>query len=47
MRQLYNYSTVHDTISNIETPPDDYTPDKVTGKSMEEYQQERNKDLRQ
>jgi len=44
MRQLYNYSTV-DMNNTIETPPDDYTPDKVGDGSLEKLQQERNNDL--
>lgn len=41
MRQLYNYATInhHD---NIETPPDDYTPDKIGEVSLENLQQTRN-----
>ena len=44
MRQLYNYATINwnDT---IETPTDDYSPDKVGDISLEKLQQERNKDL--
>lgn len=44
MRQLYNYATINwnDT---IETPTDDYSPDKVGDVSLEKLQQERNKDL--
>ena len=44
MRQLYNYATV-DMNNGIETPPDNYAPDKVGDVSLEKLQQERNEDL--
>lgn len=44
MRQLYNYATI-DTVDKIETPPDNYSPDKVGSVSLEQLQQKRNNDL--
>ena len=44
MRQMYNYATIN-TEDSIETPVDDYSPDKVGEVSLEKLQQERNKDL--
>jgi hypothetical protein len=46
MRQLYNYATI-DTVDKIETPPDNYTPDKVGSVSLEQLQQKRNYDIKQ
>ena len=37
MRQLYNYATI-DTVDKIETPPDNYSPDKVGSVSLEQLQ---------
>ena len=42
LRQLYNYATV-DHLEKIETPPDDYTPDKVGEVNMKNLELERNK----
>jgi hypothetical protein len=44
MRQLYNYATI-DTMDKIETPPDNYSPDKVGSVSLEQLQQKRNLDI--
>ena len=44
MRQLYNYATI-DTVDKIETPPDNYSPDKVGSVSLEQLQQKRNLDI--
>jgi len=43
-RQMFNYVTVQEEGSsmNIETPPDDYTPDKVNESAVQQYQQQRN-----
>jgi hypothetical protein len=46
MRQLYNYATI-DTVDKIETPPDNYSPDKVGSVSLEQLQQKRNLDIQQ
>ena len=43
-RQMYNYATVNNT-SNITTPKDDWTPDKVGENAMKDMEAERNKDL--
>jgi hypothetical protein len=44
MRQLYNYATI-DIVDKIETPPDNYSPDKVGSVSLEKLQQQRNSDI--
>jgi hypothetical protein len=44
MRQQHHYATL-DHFSNIETPPDNYTPDKVGSVSMEQLQQQRNTEV--
>ena len=44
MRQLYNYATL-DLVDKIETPPDNYSPDKVGSVSLEQLQQKRNSDI--
>ena len=44
MRQLYNYATI-DLVDKIETPPDNYSPDKVGSVSLEQLQQKRNSDI--
>ena len=42
MRQLYNYSTIdYSNTGRIETPPDNYAPDKVGQVSLEQLQQNR------
>ena len=46
MRQLYNYATI-DIVDKIETPPDNYSPDKVGSVSLEKLQQQRNSDIQQ
>jgi hypothetical protein len=43
MRQMYNYSTIdYSNTGRIETPPDNYTPDKVGQVSLEQLQKNRN-----
>lgn len=44
MRQLYNYVTI-DVVDKIETPPDNYSPDKVGSVSLEQLQKQRNLDI--
>ena len=44
MRQLYNYATI-DTVDKIETPPDNYSPDKVGSVSLEQLQQKRQAEI--
>lgn len=44
MRQQHHYASL-DYYSNIETPPDNYSPDKVGQVSMEQLQQQRNNDV--
>jgi hypothetical protein len=44
MRQLYNYATI-DTVDKIDTPPDNYSPDKVGSVSLEQLQQKRQSEL--
>lgn len=46
MRQLYNYATI-DIVDKIETPPDNYSPDKVGSVSLEQLQKQRNLDIQQ
>ena len=42
MRQMYNYSTIdYSNAGRIETPPDNYAPDKVGQVSLEQLQQNR------
>ena len=41
LRQMYNYASL-DYQDKINTPPDDYVPDKVNEGSLEQYQNERN-----
>ena len=45
MRQLYNYATI-DIIDKIETPPDNYSPDKVGSVSLEQLQKQRNLEIK-
>jgi hypothetical protein len=44
MRQMYNYTGL-DQNMKIETPPDTYSPDKIGNVSLEQLQQQRNKDI--
>lgn len=44
-RQMYNYATV-DHKTSIETPPDDWSPDKVQEGSVQKMEEQRNSDLR-
>ena len=41
MRQLYNYATINHN-DKIETPPDDYIPDKVNEDNLKNYENNRN-----
>lgn len=41
MRQLYNYATL-DHIDKIDTPPEDYTPDKINDSNIKNLENERN-----
>lgn len=45
MRQLYSYATVNQN-DNINTPPDDYSPDTIGNVSLEKLQEERNKSFK-
>jgi hypothetical protein len=42
LRQMYNYVSLNNNVS-IETPPDDYVPDKIDENAMQEYISQRNK----
>lgn len=44
LRQMYNYATI-DFHDKINTPTEDYTPDKVGAVSLEQLQQKRNSDI--
>jgi len=44
-RQMYNYATV-DYKNSIETPPDTWSPDKVSENSYKDMEEQRNNDLR-
>tara|TARA_B100000035_G_scaffold314238_1_gene329965 strand:- start:4527 stop:5075 length:549 start_codon:yes stop_codon:yes gene_type:complete len=41
LRQMYNYATINHN-DKIETPPDDYVPDKVDETSLKNYESNRN-----
>jgi len=45
MRQLYNYSTINNE-NKINTPTEDYSPDKIGEISIEKLQQQRNDSLK-
>lgn len=45
LKQMYNYA-VPNLDSSIETPPDNYTPDKIGNLSLDEIQQNRNNDVK-
>jgi glutaredoxin-related protein len=45
MRQLYSYATINQN-DNINTPPDNYSPDTVGNVTLEKLQQERNEVLK-
>ena len=45
MRQQHHYASL-DYNGNIDTPPDTYAPDKIGQVSMEQLQQNRNKDIK-
>lgn len=42
IRQMFNYMTVQDNGISIETPPDDYSPDKVNESAVQQYEMQRN-----
>lgn len=44
MKQLYNYATLNH-MDKIETPPDNYTPNKVKEVSLDQLQQMRERDV--
>jgi len=44
LRQIRNYATL-EYLDNIETPPDDYTPNKIGSVNMEQIQSDREKVL--
>ena len=44
MRQLYNYSTINQN-DTINTPEENYQPDKIGEVSIEKLQNERNQSL--
>jgi hypothetical protein len=45
-RQMYNYVLANHTLSTIETPPDNYRPDKLSsGVTIDTLQQKRNDDV--
>lgn len=41
LRQLYNYATINH-LDKIETPPDEYVPDKVSEDNLKNYENQRN-----
>ena len=41
LRQLYNYATINHS-DKIETPPDEYVPDKVNEDNLKKYEDQRN-----
>lgn len=43
LRQIHNYVTINDTGVTIETPPDNYSADKVDDNEMQKYVENRNK----
>ena len=46
MRQLYNYSTLDkNSAENIQTPKEDYTPDKLGDLTLEDIQKQRDSDI--
>lgn len=44
LRQMYNYAPVENNYK-IETPPDNWSPDKVGETAMKDMEEERNKDM--
>jgi hypothetical protein len=44
LRQMYNYATIESN-SSINTPPDNWSPDKVEEGAFKQMEEERNKDL--
>ena len=43
LRQMHNYVNYNeDSMMNIETPPDNYSPDKVDDSAMQQYELQRN-----
>lgn len=45
MRQQHHYASIQDNY-NIETPPDTYSPDKMSNVSLEKIQQQRNTEIK-
>ena len=45
LRQLYNYATL-DHVDKIDTPPEDYNPDKIGNVNIEKIESERNNILK-
>jgi|TARA_Y100000389_G_C17359540_1_gene462975 hypothetical protein len=46
MRQMHNYVALNNQGNTIETPSDDYTPDKIGEVSLDQLQQKRNMDIK-
>jgi len=48
-RQMFNYVSVNDNLPSIETPPDNYRPDKIStqGITLDVIQKKRNEDVPQ
>lgn len=46
LRQMHSYARIN-TIDSIETPPDNYVPDKVKGETLESISQKRNSEVPQ
>jgi hypothetical protein len=44
LRQMHNYSAL-DTVDQIETPPDNYEPDKIGTVDMGKLESQRNDDV--
>ena len=42
MRQLYNYVTINNSEERIETPEENYVPDKINEQNIKEYENNRN-----
>lgn len=45
LRQTHHYTTIYDN-DVIETPPDNYTPDKIGQVSMEDFEKKRNSEIK-
>jgi hypothetical protein len=44
LRQMHNYAAL-EAVDNIETPPDNYEPDKVKGQSVDAIAQQRDNEV--